>query len=133
MKIKLFSIVAVLLFLLCLGGCKSKDKNNESNTSETTSVPIVITEDESSETTESDIEEIVDKWENSTPKVEIEVGKKPTESTGSKDTTTSNNSSSEPSSSASSEEQNNSSEDNSSEEGNNSSTKPDDGYFDVAV
>ena len=132
MKNKIVLVVAMLLLVLSLGGCKSKDndKITESNTSETTSIPIVITDEDSSETDESELNEIIDKWESSTPKLEIEESKKPAETTSSKDTTTS---SSTPSSSKPGQEQNGSEEDNSSSEENNSSAKPDDGYFDVAV
>ena len=145
MKNKIISIVAILLLVLSLGGCKSKDKSEANDTNETTSVPIVIVDENSSETTQSQIDEITDKWENSTPKLEIEDSKKPTESTGGKDSATGNNSDNKPNSSVSGEEQNNSSKDNSSSEETtpsedsssseeeNTSKVPDDGYFNVTV
>ena len=110
-----------------------------------TKVPIVIVDDEDASSTQSDIDQAIDDWENAVPNIEIEVNSSNDSSTdSSSDTVTSEpedddgdaseTTSSEKDESDDSGSQEQGDENTSSEEENQSKpNRPDDGYFDVAV
>ena len=152
MKIKAISLfICLLLIVLCFVGCKDTegtDSDVSSNTGTTSSIPIVIVDDgdeNDSEATQSELDEIINDWENNNPTINIEVDtddKDDNSSTNGSDATTSkeqdNNSSNDSSDSSTSQESSdNGSTDNSTDNSSNTDSSEtgseDDGYFDVAV
>lgn len=149
MEIKKISLIlCFLLLVLCFAGCKDAESDFDvsSNLKTTSSVPIVIVDDEDdSATTQSEIDKILNDWENNNPTVNIEVDT----SDESNDLNSSNDNSSETvtsgssndnSDSSTSQEQEPSDNISADESSNNSSgtdsgetSSEDDGYFDVAV
>lgn len=144
MKIKVFSLfLCFVLIALCLLGCKdAKDTGSDlsSNSETVSSVPIVIVDGEkdNSSATQSEIDEIINDWENNTPNISIETDTSSTNSTNS--TSSKDNNSNTESSSKNQKLENSSSTDNNSNESSSDtvsdeteSENEDDGYFDVAV
>lgn len=148
----IYILVTVLLLMICLVACKENieiyDDTSSAN-SITTSIPIIIVDDEdaSEQPTQSEIDEIDKIWENQTPNINVEVGTSDSQNNSnsldnSSDTTTSDNNdtndsssndSSDATSSTDSSEESNSTDSSNTESGDNESGKEDDGYFDVAV
>lgn len=161
MKIKKISLIlCLLLIVLCLVGCKDAEGNSDlsSNLGTTSGVPIVIVDEDDSENSQSELDEILNDWENNNPTIDIEID---TADNGDNSNSYNNNSGGTSTNSSSDVEENDSSSDdfvssNSQDQGssenssdddvsNTSSTdnssntdssdtgSEDDGYFDVAV
>ena len=140
-------IIFFVLVTMLLGfvGCKDNEavqQDNSSIQSEGSKVPIVIVDDDASSTTQSDVDQVIDDWENTTPSIEVEIdtpsGGGSSSSSNSSNTTTSSNPSTSDNSFETPSQNDNSGEQTSgdTESGGQESTKPDrpdDGYFDVAV
>ena len=150
MKTKVINLfICLLLIVLCFTGCKdTTDTNSDisSNTGTISGVPMVIVDDEDEvENTQSEIDEILNDWENNNPNINVEVDtddKDDNSSTNSSRSTTSkeqgnntSNDSSDSSTSQGSSDDNssNNSSDNSSNTDNSDTGSEDDGYFNVAV
>ena len=129
--------------MLCLAGCKQAADTLSDNSSSTdlSSVPIVIVDDEADadSTTQSETDELLDKWESSTPGIKVELDESYDDSENSSEEQKPDGSSDTASSEKETPSQNNSSDPSSSDtpsgEDTDSSTpdEEDDGYFDVAV
>lgn len=131
MKIKLTCLLlCLLLTLLCCVGCKDKG-NVVSDISSTSgsSVQIVVSDDEE-EITQSELDEIINDWENNNPSINVEVDSTESDDKNSSSDGGSSSQSQESNGSSTDENSSDSSEDNSSDTG---SKDEDDGYFDVAV
>lgn len=140
-KLSLFFFFVAII--LCFVGCKETGDALSDNTSSTdlSSVPIVIVDDEAEAdgTTQSETDELLDKWENSTPSIKIELDESYDDSANSSEEQKPDSSSDMASSEKETPSQNNSSDQSSSDtpsgEDTDGSTpdEEDDGYFDVAV
>lgn len=142
---KIFTLIFTVLLLFCFVGCQENDdvqsvtSDDEVSSTDngTSKVPVVIVDNETddSSSAQSEVDEIIDDWENVVPDIDVEVNS--TDKDDSSDTTTSNNSSDDAVSSEKEEtesSENQSSDNTSSKEDEVSNpNRPDDGYFDVAV
>ena len=140
---KLSLILFLVAIMLCLAGCKQAvdTLSDTPSSNDLSSVPIVIVDDEAEAdgTTQSETDELLDKWESSTPSVKVELDESYDDSENSSEEQKPEGSSDAASSEKETPSQNNSSDQSSSDtpsgEDTDSSTpdEEDDGYFDVAV
>ena len=140
---KLSLILFLVAIILCLAGCKqaADTLSDTPSSNDLSSVPIVIVDDEAEAdgTTQSETDELLDKWESTTPSIKIELDESYDDSENSSEEQKPEGSSDAASSEKETPSQNNSSDQSSSDtpsgEDTDSSTpdEQDDGYFDVAV
>ena len=154
MKSKKNSFILILALILCfVTACKETgdiQSDNSSVQSTASGVMVVIVDDEADghSETQSEMEDLIDEWENIAPDIEIEADDSSKDNSSlsgnnsdstitdepETDNSSSNITSSEKDKSDNNSSENQSSDDTSSEDDDDAEpNRPDDGYFDVAV